>query len=155
MTRTMNESETLELIATSKVGHLGCVVEGEPYVVPINYLFENGSVYAHSTRGGMAINHVVYGHSLMGRKIRALRTHPRACLQVEKVEDDFRWRSAIVFGDFEEIRQEPERAQVMRKLLERHPLLTPVESVVSKSLETSEVIVFRIRVDRVTGLAED
>ncbi len=155
MTRAMNESETLELMAAAKVGHLGCVVEDEPYVVPINYLFEDGSLFAHSTMGGVSINHVVYGHSLMGRKIRALRTHPRACLQVEEIGDDFRWRSAIVFGDFEEIRQEPERTQVMRQLLERYPLLTPVESVAAKSLETSEIIVFRIRVDRVTGLAED
>ena len=155
MTRTMNESETLELIATSRVGHLGCVVEGEPYVVPINYLFEHGPVYAQSMMDAVPINYVVYGHSLMGRKIRALRTHPRTCVQVEKVEDDLRWRSAIVFGDFEEIHQEPERAQVMRKLFERYPLLTPVESVASKSLETSEIVVFRIRVDRLTGLAED
>jgi nitroimidazol reductase NimA-like FMN-containing flavoprotein (pyridoxamine 5'-phosphate oxidase superfamily) len=154
MTRTMNESETLELIATGKVGHLGCVVEGEPYVVPINYLFERGSVYAHSMMGGVPINYVIYGHSLMGRKISALRTHPRACVQVEEVED-LRWRSAIVFGDFEEIGQEPERAQVMRKLLERYPLLTPVESVAVTKPDMSEIIVFRIRVDRVTGLAED
>jgi nitroimidazol reductase NimA-like FMN-containing flavoprotein (pyridoxamine 5'-phosphate oxidase superfamily) len=140
MTRTMNETETRELIAAGKVGHLGCVVQGEPYVVPINYLLEGDSVY---------------GHSMMGQKIEALRNHPRACLEVNDVEGDLRWRSAIVFGDFEEIHQEPERAQVMRKLLERYPLLTPVESVASKSLETSEVIVFRIRVDRLTGLAED
>ncbi|MFS8084731.1 MAG: pyridoxamine 5'-phosphate oxidase family protein [Acidobacteriota bacterium] len=136
----MDDRETRELITTGKVGHLGCVVKGEPYVVPINYLFEDDSVYGHST---------------MGRKIRALRTHPRACLQVDRIEGDFHWRSAIAFGDFEEIHQEPERAQVMGKLLKRFPLLTPVESVSSKHTELSEVIVFRIRVNRVTGLAED
>lgn len=140
MTRNLDESETLALLAAGKVGHLGCVVQGEPYVVPINYLFEDDSIY---------------GHSMMGRKIRALRSHPRACLQVDEIEDDFHWRSAIAFGEFEEIRQEPERAQVMRKLLERFPLLTPVESVAARNKEMSEVVVFRIRVKRLTGLAED
>jgi nitroimidazol reductase NimA-like FMN-containing flavoprotein (pyridoxamine 5'-phosphate oxidase superfamily) len=140
MTREMDERETRALIAAGKVGHLGCVVHGEPYVVPINYLFEGQSVY---------------GHSMMGRKIRALRTHPRACLQVEDLEGDFHWRSAIVFGEFEEIHQEPERARVMRKLLERFPLLTPVESVAARNKEMLEVVVFRIRVNRMTGLAED
>ena len=140
MTRNMDESETLELIAAGKVGHLGCVVQGEPYVVPINYLFEGQSVY---------------GHSMMGRKIRALRSDPRACLQVDEIEDDFHWRSAIAFGEFEEIHHEPERARVMRKLLERYPLLTPVESVAAKNSELPELIVFRIRVNRVTGLAEE
>lgn len=140
MTRTLDEAETRDLIAAGKVGRLGCVVKGEPYVVPINYLFEDGWIY---------------GHSMMGRKIRALRNHPRACLQVDQVESDFHWRSAIAFGNFEEIHHELERAQVLRKLVDRFPLLTPVESVVSKNGAALEIIVFRIRIDRVTGLAED
>jgi nitroimidazol reductase NimA-like FMN-containing flavoprotein (pyridoxamine 5'-phosphate oxidase superfamily) len=140
MTRTLNEIETRDLITAGKVGRLGCVVEGEPYVVPINYLFEDGAIY---------------GHSLSGKKIRALRARPRACLQVDQVESDLRWRSAIAFGRFEEIRYELEREQVLHKLLQSFPLLTPVESVISKDAASPEVIVFRIRVDRVTGLAED
>lgn len=140
MTKTLNESEALSLINGCKVGRLGCVVKGEPYVVPINYLFEDGAVY---------------GHSLPGRKIRALRVHPRACLQVDDSNNDFQWRSAIAFGSFEEIQNEVERAQVLRKLIERFPLLTPVESVASKGAASPEVIVFRIRVDRITGVAEE
>ena len=140
MTRTLDEAETRELIASGKVGRLGCVVKGEPYVVPINYLFEAGAVY---------------GHSLPGRKIRALRVHPRACLQVDQSSGDFQWRSAIAFGRFEEIESEVERSQALRKLIERFPLLTPVESVAIKGAAAPEVIVFRIRVDRITGVAEE
>jgi len=140
MTRTLDEAETRELIASGKVGRLGCIVKSEPYVVPINYLFEDGAVY---------------GHSLPGRKIRALRVHPRACLQVDQSNGDFQWRSAIAFGRFEEIEGEVERSQVLRKLIERFPSLTPVESVVSKDAASPEVIVFRIRVDRVSGVGED
>ncbi|HVS80108.1 MAG TPA: pyridoxamine 5'-phosphate oxidase family protein [Pyrinomonadaceae bacterium] len=140
MTRTLNETETRALITAGKVGRLGCVDDGEPYVVPINYLFEDGAIY---------------GHSLLGRKIRALRACPRACLQVDQVESDFRWRSAIAFGSFEEIGFEREREQVLHKLLQSFPLLTPVESVIPKDAAPPEVIVFRIRVDRVTGLAEE
>lgn len=140
MTRVLNETETRALIAAGRVGRLGCVDDGEPYVVPINYLFEDDAIY---------------GHSLLGRKITALRAHPRACLQVDQVEGDFRWRSAIAFGRFDEIVSEPERQQVLLKLLQTFPLLTPVESVTSKETVSPEVIVFRIRVDRVTGLAEE
>jgi hypothetical protein len=140
MTRTLDEAETRELIASGKVGRLGCVVKGEPYVVPINYLFEDG---------------VIYGHSLPGRKIRALRVHPRACLQIDQSNGDFQWRSAIAFGTFEEILNEAGRSQILRKLIERFPLLTPVESVVVKGADAPEVVVFRIHVDRTTGLAEE
>ena len=108
--------------------------------MPINYLFEDGAVY---------------GHSLGGRKIRALRVHPRACLQADQSNGDFQWRSAIAFGRFEEILNEVERSQVLRKLIKRFPLLTPVESVAIKGGAALEVIVFRIRVDRITGVAEE
>ncbi len=140
MTRTLNDTETRELITACKVGRLGCVVNGEPYVVPINYLFEDGAIY---------------GHSLLGQKIRALRACPRACLQVDQIDGEFRWRSAIAFGSFEEVCVEREREQVLHKLLQSFPLLTPVESVISKDTASPEVIVFRICVDRVTGLAEE
>lgn len=140
MTRALNETETRALIAAGRVGRLGCVDDGEPYVVPINYLFEDDAIY---------------GHSLSGRKITALRAHPRACLQVDQVENDFRWRSAIAFGRFEEIVSELERQQVLHKLLQAFPWLTPVESVGSKDTVSPQVIIFRIRVDRVTGVAEE
>ena len=140
MTRVLSETETRALIAAGRVGRLGCVDDGEPYVVPINYLFEDDAIY---------------GHSLLGRKITALRAHPRACLQVDQVESNFRWRSAIAFGHFDEIASELERKQILHKLLRSFPLLTPVESVSAKEAASPEVIVFRIRVDRVTGLAEE
>lgn len=140
MTRDLNEAEASELIGAGRIGHLGCIVKGEPYVVPINYLSEDG---------------VIYSHSLPGRKIRALRVHPRACLQVEQIDDDFHWRSAIAFGLFGEVHDEPERAHVLRKLLERFPLLTPVESRDAEDAGPSEVVVFRIHIDRVTGVAEE
>lgn len=140
MTKALNEKDALDVIKANRVGRLGCIVEGEPYVVPINYLFKDGGIY---------------GHSLMGRKIRALRTNPRACLQVDQIESDFQWQSAIAFGLFEELRDQKERAQVLRKLLARFPLLTPVESVLSIDAATPEVIVFRINLNRVTGVSEE
>jgi uncharacterized protein len=138
--RVLTEEQARALLRDGKIGRLGCVDNGEPYIVPINYLIEDG---------------MIYSHSLPGRKIRALRTHPRACLQVDQVNDDFHWRSAIAFGHFGEVNDELERAQVLRKLLERFPMLTPVESQLAKDAAPPKVIVFRIRIERVTGVAED
>jgi nitroimidazol reductase NimA-like FMN-containing flavoprotein (pyridoxamine 5'-phosphate oxidase superfamily) len=140
MTRTASETEAQEVISAGRIGRLGCIVKGEPYVVPIHYLCENGSIYSHS---------------LPGRKIRALRVQPRACLQVDEIESELRWRSAIAFGDFEEIHDDLERAQILRKLLTRFPLLTPVESSVVQNSSPPEIVVFRLRIDRVTGVAEE
>jgi nitroimidazol reductase NimA-like FMN-containing flavoprotein (pyridoxamine 5'-phosphate oxidase superfamily) len=139
MTKMLDETEARSLIAAGKIGRLGCVDNGEPYVVPVNYVFEDMSIYSHS---------------LPGKKIEALRAHPRACLQVDEIRDDFKWRSVIAYGNFEEIRVPSERRSILGKLLARFPLLTPVESVMAHDAASPDSIVFRIVVDRLTGVEE-
>ena len=133
------EDEARALLSDCRIGRLGCVDNGEPYVVPINYVFEDGNIYSHS---------------LPGRKIDALRAHPRACLQVDEIENDFNWRSVIAYGDFEEIRMPSERRSILGKLLARFPQLTPVESVMAQDASAPDSVVFRIGIDRMTGVAE-
>jgi nitroimidazol reductase NimA-like FMN-containing flavoprotein (pyridoxamine 5'-phosphate oxidase superfamily) len=135
----LDETEARDFITAGKIGRLGCVDNGEPYVVPVNYVFEEMSIYSHS---------------LPGRKIDALRAHPRACLQVDEIRDDFNWRSVIAFGNFEEIRVPTDRRTILRKLLDRFPLLTPVESTMAQDAGAPDSIVFRIVVDRITGVEE-
>lgn len=140
LTRILSEAEARNLIARGKIGRLGCVDNGEPYVVPLNYAFEDGSIYSHS---------------LPGRKIDVLRAHPRACLQVDQIDDDFHWRSAIAFGNFEEIDRPRDRRAILSKLLSRFPLLTPVESMIVQDAAAPDSVVFRIIVDRITGVEEE
>jgi nitroimidazol reductase NimA-like FMN-containing flavoprotein (pyridoxamine 5'-phosphate oxidase superfamily) len=65
-----------------------------------------------------------------------------------------RWRSAIAFGKFEEITKSNERADVLTKLLGKFPMLTPVESAIAVDGSSLEVIVFRIKIERLTGVSE-
>ena len=83
-----------------------------------------------------------------------MRAHPRVCLQVDQIADDFHWRSAIAFGDFEEIRVPSDRRSILIKVLARFPLLTPVESAMAQDAGAPDSVVFRIRIDRITGVAE-
>jgi hypothetical protein len=138
MIRRISSDEALALLGEARVGRLGCVVDGGPYVVPVSYIFHDGSIYIHS---------------LPGRKTRALASNPRACLQVDEIKDEFHWRSVIAFGSYEEITDEQERNWAVRRLLARFPQLTPVESVPVHDGQSS-VIVFRIRVEEITGVGE-
>jgi nitroimidazol reductase NimA-like FMN-containing flavoprotein (pyridoxamine 5'-phosphate oxidase superfamily) len=140
VSKILSEEEAFALLSSGKIGRLGCVDSGEPYVVPINYVVEEGSIYSHS---------------LPGRKIDAMRAHPRVCFQVDQIADDFHWRSAIAFGNFEEVRVPSDRRSILSKLLERFPLLTPVESVMARDASAPDSVVFRIRIDRITGVAEE
>lgn len=139
MVCTLSDIQARELLQSARVARLGCIVNGEPYIIPINHYFEDNCVY---------------GHSLPGLKITALRKNPRACVQVDKTESDLRWSSVLAFGNFEEIVKPSERHEIMSRLLKRFPMLTPVESAIIKDGSPPEVIVYRIRIDRMTGVAE-
>jgi nitroimidazol reductase NimA-like FMN-containing flavoprotein (pyridoxamine 5'-phosphate oxidase superfamily) len=134
----LSEAETREVLKRGRIGRLGCIAEDEPYVVPICYLFEGDSIYVHSFKG---------------RKVTALRQNPRACLQTDEIIDDYHWTSAIAFGRFEEVTDAEVRAWVVRRFLTHFPNLTPVEAVPVHD-GASSVVIFRIRVERLTGVVE-
>ena len=139
MIKMLSEDETRGLFERAPVVRLGCIVNGEPYVVPINCIVEG---------------EYLYGHSLPGLKISGLRENPHACVQVDEIENHLSWRSALAFGKYEEMSKGNERAGILTKLLRKFPLLTPVESAIVEDGSAQEVIVFRIRIERLTGVAE-
>jgi nitroimidazol reductase NimA-like FMN-containing flavoprotein (pyridoxamine 5'-phosphate oxidase superfamily) len=75
-------------------------------------------------------------------------------LQVDNIESDFRWKSVLAFGNFEEIKSQDARREVLGKFLKRFPMLTPVESQIADDAAPPPVIVFRICIDRITGVEE-
>ena len=139
MMKMLSDDDARKLFESAKVMRLGCIVNGEPYVVPISCMLEGNYLYSHS---------------LKGLKISALRENPRACVQVDEIDSDFSWRSAIAFGRFEELTNPDERSAVLNKLFKVFPLLTPVESTIALDGLAQEVIVFRIRIDRLTAVSE-
>jgi len=134
----MTNETARQLLAAERIGRLGCVYEDGPYVVPVNYVLDGESIYVHS---------------LAGRKLEALRANPKACLQVDRIENTYEWRSAIAFGVFEELTESGEREAASRLLLTRFPNLTPVESVPVHDGQSS-VVLFRLRITEVTGVEE-
>ena len=139
MIKMLRDDDARRLFESARVARLGCIVDGGPYVVPINCILEGNNLYSHS---------------LMGLKISALRENRRACVQVDDIESDIAWRSAIAFGNFEEVTNPNERADILNKLFRVFPSLTPVESTIALDGLAQEVIVFRIKVERFTAVSE-
>ena len=139
MVRTLSDMQSRSLLESSTIGRLGCVFKGEPYVVPINYVFEGDCIYSHS---------------LPGQKIDALRINPRSCLQVDVTRGPLSWSSVIAYGNFQEITDPNKRHEVISRILRRYPMLTPVESTIATDGAHTDVIVFQISVDKITGMSE-
>jgi len=74
----LSNEEARGLLTACSAGRLGCVYDGGPYVVPVNYVCHGDGVFIHS---------------LPGRKIDALRANPKACLQVDQISDAYHTRS--------------------------------------------------------------
>ncbi|WP_353139876.1 pyridoxamine 5'-phosphate oxidase family protein, partial [Pseudopedobacter sp.] len=99
----LNKREIIDLLESQFIGRLGCHLNGETYIVPINYVYQNNAIYAHSGEG---------------KKIEMLRANPQVCFQVDEINTMFRWKSVILWGTFEEL-EGRERQQVMQGLILR------------------------------------
>ena len=117
------EEESRDILGAGRVARLGCIVDGGPYIVPINYYFEDGCVYSHS---------------LPGLKVSALKENPQAC-QVD--ESDVHWESVLAFGNYEEVTNPGERTKTLTKLMQQFPMLTPVESAIFGGAVPPSIIV--------------
>lgn len=140
MIKNLDEKEARKLLKEQKLGHLGCVLEsGEPYVVPVNYLFKDDEIYIHS---------------LPGQKLDALRANRKVCLQVERTGDSCRWRSAIAFGEFQEVKRTNKKIEILIEFSSRFEHLTPVEAMIKERWNLGGLVVFRLNIKRITGMAE-
>jgi uncharacterized protein len=68
----MGQKEIKSLLNEVGYGHLGCVCDGHPYVVPMRYRFEDPDLYILTTEG---------------MKTTCIDANPAVCLQVEEVND--------------------------------------------------------------------
>lgn len=134
----MGKTDAQALLKDKRLGRIGYQWQGIPYVLPVNYFYDGEYIYIHS---------------LPGQKIRALRISPDVCLQVDDIIDDYRWRSVIAFGKYQEVIDEQERIKILPLLFQNLPHLTPVESQAIS--ERENLILFRILVDKLTGVSED
>ncbi len=141
MIKNLDKNETQKLLKEQKLGHLGCVLEsGEPYVVPVNYLYKDDEIYIHC---------------LPGQKLDALRANAKVCLQVDKIEDSCRWQSAIAFGEFREVKRMNEKIEILKGFSARFKHLTPVEAMSEEQWNLGGLVVFRLDIKRITGMAEN
>lgn len=140
------------LLDTQVVGRIACCDGNRPYLVPIAFVYQDGSIF---------------GHSGIGQKVEMMRANPNVCFEVEQVESLGHWESAVVNGVYHELDGE-EREDGLRLLVEHLAPLTTVDSTHSHPHDGPDVgstqhfldrssrhgVVFRISVTEMTGRYE-
>lgn len=106
----MSTKEIHDLLQKVGHGHLGCALEGHPYVVPMHYYFDDPDIYIFTT---------------VGMKTKYMDANPEVCLQVEEVHNLQHWCSVTVTGRAEHITLQPDIDRVMQFVKTENPTLSP------------------------------
>ena len=125
----LHPDEIESVLHRHHVGRLATVVGGQPYLVPITYAYHDG---------------LIYGHTMPGQKLEAMRTEPRVAFEVDERWESDTWRSVVVQGVFEELSTEADRAAALAQLHGAYPDASQV---------LGEGVAFRIRPTAKSGRA--
>jgi uncharacterized protein len=139
----MSRTECNDALARARFGRLACAHENQPYVLPLNFAFDG--------------NRYLYGFTTLGQKVHWMRSNPLVCFELDEVKNHNNWFSVIVFGRYEELRDEPEyensRRQAYAWLTKRAMWWEPayVSQDHQDSPHSVTPIFFRISIENMTG----
>lgn len=80
--RELTKDECQRFLREQPHGRLGLCARGEPYVVPVSFVYEQGAVYFHTAKSG--------------KKIDFINENNRVCFEVDQWQKG--WASVICFG---------------------------------------------------------
>jgi nitroimidazol reductase NimA-like FMN-containing flavoprotein (pyridoxamine 5'-phosphate oxidase superfamily) len=138
----LTTSQCRELLARTRLGHLACTRDDQPYIVPVFFDFDadDDSLYSFATHG---------------QKVEWMRTNPQVCVEFGEIRDQFQWLTVIVFGRFEELDgTDVSKAGLLRAqaLFQRQPRWwQPAAAKVVGGPEHAVPVLYRIRIDDMTG----
>jgi nitroimidazol reductase NimA-like FMN-containing flavoprotein (pyridoxamine 5'-phosphate oxidase superfamily) len=135
----------VSIIRRSTVCRLGMSDDGQPYVIPMSFGYQDGAVYFHCAPEG--------------RKIEILRKNPRVCIEFDvdcllKTGDSackwgFHFNSAIAFGVAAIIEDSTEKQAALDIIMRQYSgdVFMYSESALDK------IVVIRVNVTELTGKA--
>lgn len=138
----MNQFEIMQVVENARVGRLACVNDGQPYIIPMNFVCRLGYLYSFTT---------------FGQKIEYMRANPRVCVEFDDIVTINQWQSVVVTGHYEELTDDPVHANVRN---EAHALLSKraewwepayVKTVIRDHVRTLRPVYFRILISDMTG----
>lgn len=138
--REIGEEDCRRTLEEARFGRLACSRGDQPYVVPIYFEVDGRYLYSFATQG---------------QKIEWMRENPRVCLEVDDVSSGSDWFSVLAFGLYEELPPRPEYEDVRKiaeQVFQRRPLWWEPPLAPSRSGKGRTPVVYRIRLDCLTGL---
>ena len=128
-----------EFIMECSVVRLGMISMGEPYIVPLNFVYVDDTVYFHCAS--------------QGRKVEALKTSPRVCIEFDAMhgvsaeKQTAYYTSVIAWGEAVFVSDINETKNILKLICLKYLDSSPV--ITDQMADRTSIIA--IRIDKITG----
>jgi len=143
--RAMTRRDSERFLERALVGRLGTSWKNEPYVVPLNFVYDRGKVYLHCSKEG--------------KKFAYLTKNPKVSFEIDQLVRIKRskkpcafsayYRSVIVTGEARVVKTLRAKAGILDKFVRKYGEIKRKSSFGEEELERVEVVVIMVR--RITG----
>ena len=147
MTGNLDQNKAASILSSQVLGRLACADNNIPYIIPVSYVYDGTYIYAQTNEG---------------MKLDIMRKNPNVCFEVDIVNSFRNWESVIVYGKFEELKNEA--ADKAREILfgRVFQLMTPStvhphEHGTNARLDDSARVkntMYRIKIEKITARFE-
>ncbi len=129
--KALEKDEIAELLDRCKLGYLGTVGIGQPYITPIAFACEKGTLYFNTLDDT--------------KKVENIQRNPKVCFLVLESKPDLRGTKQVtVFGEAERLRAEEDIAQARKVQLEKYKLeregKVPPFNIVHYRIEAKKIV---------------
>lgn len=134
-----------EILTNGWLGHLAMALDGQPYAVPMNYLYLGDTVVFHS--------------AMEGQKVRILSANPKACFEIAEcgawvpankpAYQGLTFRSVIVFGSIRTVDQVDRKIDLLNRILTKYT--GQVDRWQLSPADVDNVMVLELEIEQLTG----
>ena len=146
----LNSEQIEKVLKENVLGRIGCNDGKKTYVVPVNYVYDDRFIIAHS---------------VMGLKIEMMRENPQVCFEVDEMKTFTNWKSVIAWGEYQELTDERDRYYAIKLFVNRMMHMKTSQTSVLPGTAEKKVhphssgnikpIVYRIVITEKTGRFEN
>jgi nitroimidazol reductase NimA-like FMN-containing flavoprotein (pyridoxamine 5'-phosphate oxidase superfamily) len=133
----MTSDEIDQFLTCARVGRVGIVLKGSPYVVPVGFAYADGKIFFHTCCNGL--------------KMEGLRKNPNVCFEVdESLSDTTMYKSIIIFGKSEIIQDEQRMIPYLQKLIDKYRVPLGFDEYMRKPGRNRETELKAVRICLIT-----
>lgn len=130
--KALKKEEMEELLDRRRLGYLGTIGNGQPYITPIAFAYKDGTLYFNTLDGT--------------KKVENIQKNPKVCFLVLESKPDLRGTKQVaVFGEAERLEGQEEIAEARKVQLEKYALER------KGKVPPPTIVHYRIRAKKIVG----